>query len=179
VSSAVPITTQDLAEHLGMTGDAPADLQLFLDAAIKVVEGRCGPLEQRPVTLRCRPNGRNLVLPATNLLQVSAVRDPSGQTVDVTAADVNLLAGIVPVPCVRPGWWEVDVVTGNTETPPDLKLAVFVVASHLYELKRGRAGRPQAYFGGENSDTQDVPRGFAVPARAAELMRPYVIPAFA
>ena len=175
----MPLTVQDLTEHLNMTGDPPEDLQLFLDAAVRVVEGRCGPLEQRPQTLRCRPNGRNLVLPATNLQAVTAVRDPAGQVVDVRAGDVNLLAGIVPVPAVRDGWWEVDVVMGGSPMPADLKLAVFVVASHLYEIKRGRAGRPQAFFGGENSDTQDVPRGFAVPARAAELMRPYVIPAFA
>jgi len=175
----VPLTIQDLAEHLNMAGEPPEDLQLFLDAAVRVVEGRCGPLEQRSQTLRCRPNGRNLVLPATNLQAVTAVRDPAGQFVAVRAADVNLLAGIVPVPSVRDGWWEVDVSIGGSAMPADLKLAVFIVASHLYELKRGRADRPQAYYGGENSDTQDVPRGFAVPARAAELMRPYVIPAFA
>jgi len=174
----MPLSVQDLAEHLGLT-TTPDDLQLFLDAAVRVVEGRCGPLEERPQTLRCRPNGRNLVLPATELRSVTAVRNPAGQVVEVRPADVNLLAGIVPVPTIRAGWWEVDVVTGNQTMPPDLKLAVFIVASHLYEIRRGRGGRPQAFYGGENSDTQDVPRGFAVPARAAELMRPYILPAFA
>lgn len=174
------LTVNDLAEHLGMSSSQITDeLQRFLDASIKVVEARCGPIEQKAATLRCRASGRNLVLPATRLVSVEAVRDPDGNTVTIRPGDVNLPAGIVPVPTVRDGWWEVDVTTGAIGSAPDLELAVFIVASHQYELKRGRSGRPQAYQGAENSDTQDVPRGFAVPARAAELMRPYTLPGFA
>lgn len=175
------ISVNDLINHLQMTpGGAPVEeLQTYLDASIRVVEARCGPIQAQETTLRCRANGKNLVLPVTHLRSVSAVRAPDGSTVTVDERELNLLAGIIPVPSVRPGWWEVDVKIGTDDVPADLELAVFIVASHLWEIKRGRAGRPQAYYGGENSDTQDVPRGFAVPARAAELMRPYVMPGFA
>ncbi len=78
--------------------------------------------------------------------------------VDVAARDVNLLAGIVPVPTVRDGWWEVDVAVGPAEVPPDLELAVFVIAAPVRD-QRGRSGRPEAYFGSENSDTRTSPAG--------------------
>ncbi len=55
----------DLATHLNMSpGSATEELNRFLQAAIKVVEGRCGPVKPGVSTLRCRASGKNLVLPA-------------------------------------------------------------------------------------------------------------------
>ena len=147
-----------------------AEMQLYLDAAVRYVEHDCGPLVATGTrTYKAYPSGDYLVLSATHLTAVTAVRDPYGQVATVDARDVNLLAGIVKVPAAAAGPWEVDAAVGPAAVEPDLKLAALIIAAHLWETQRGRTARPGFLRGRTEEDP--IPAGFLVPHRAAALMQ--------
>lgn len=58
-----------------------------------------------------------------------------------------------------------------TAVPASLRLAVLIIAAHLWELQRTPGARTQLY-GGSGVSTP-LPRGYAIPNRAVELMAPY------
>lgn len=167
------LTVKDLSDHLNMTeppADSPAAVEMghHLGAAEKYVTDRCGPLRQAGTTYTVWPSGRYLVTPDIRLIAVTAVTDPDGAT--ITPRTTNLAAGVIELrsaPC-RPGPWTVTATAGATEVPDDLRLAVLIVAEQLWSSQRARGRGPSA--------DGDVPRGFAAPKRALELMADYMIP---
>lgn len=167
------VTLQELASFLKAPSYAEGAeatlLQTVLDAAIENVESRVGPLAAAEVEYAVRPNGCNLVLPVTHLTSVGDVTDPDGNVIDVDQLDTNLLSGIVSVPYVRRGTWT--VAATSTAAGASLKLAVQIIASHLWEVQRGGGSRPG--FGQPVTDGAPVRMGFAIPARAAELIAPF------
>jgi hypothetical protein len=149
------------------TGTSPddAELQRTLDAAESHVTKRCGPLGPTETTVTAALSGDQLVLPATRLATVAAVRDPDGQLVTLDTGATNLLSGIVRVPYRRPGFWSVDITSAQDMAGDarlaDLRLATLIIAAHLWETQRvpGRAARPGF---GQPAD-QPALRGFAIP----------------
>lgn len=164
------IALPDFKAELNQVGNVDdAELQRTLDAAEAHVAHVCGSLAGDGTTLTVHQSGGHLVLPAVRLTGITAVRDPDGNTVDLLPGSANLLSGIVRVPYRRRGTWAVDVTT-SSEIPADLRLAVLIIAKHLWETQRvPGAGRGQ----------DPMPKGFAVPHRAAVLMGPYQLPVIA
>ncbi len=178
------VTVAELAQQLNRAAPAAGsadetELQLYVDAAEAHVTKECGPLVSASRTYRVYPSGTNLVLSGTRLTAVTSVTDPDGNVVTVDPDDVNLLAGIVNVRDwgSHSGPWSVVASGGPVTIRPDLKLAVLIIAAHLYETQRTtQPGRPG--FGGGEVPPGASP-GYAIPNRAAELMRPHRIVAFA
>lgn len=175
------VQIDEVAAHLNM-GSAPAaelaKLNEHTAAAIEYVQSLVGPLDPEvTTTLVTYQVGRMLTLPASRLAAVNEVRDPQGAVVDVSPADIDLPAGIITTPWVAPGPWEVDVTP--RPVPESVKLAVKIIAGHLWETQRGRGvpERAAAYAAGGEDITPR--RGFAIPSRALELLAPHLTPGFA
>lgn len=172
------VTANQLAKHLNITtptSDQSAKLEEHLAAAIEHVQSRCGPLDVTEQTMKVRTAGTFLVLPATRLGTVTEVRDPSGDVVDVDADAIDLEAGIVEVPHPMPGTWQVKVTP--VEPPKSLKLAVMIIAGHLWETQRGRGDQQRAAMLAAGGDApRPAGSGFAIPSRASDLMAPYLLP---
>lgn len=179
------VTPEVIAEYLripaGERADAQDDLVEVTAAAIEHVETLCGPhADDDTRTLTVRASGSSVLLPVTRLSAVLEVRRPDGTVVDVDPVDVDLLAGILVLRDPTPGDWQVDVAfTGRAAS---LTLAVKIIASHLWETRRGTAdpARRRLYANGDAREpVRSVPIGVAIPSRASQLMAPYVVPGFA
>lgn len=171
----LPPTVEDVVAFLNLPAGYAADkdtlLEEVLAAAIEWAVDKVGPLGETTSTCRLEQSGPTLVLPMTHLASVVSVVDPTGTTLEVDPVrDVNLLAGIVIVPYFRSGSWTVQVTT--VQQAASIALAIKIVCKHLWETQRGRGAR-SAQFASAPEDTIPGPRGFAVPARAAELIRPF------
>lgn len=142
-----------------------------LGAALEYVESQVGSLVGASRQYSVYPHRHNLVLRDTHLQEITTVTDPDGNV--VVPESTNLLAGIVVLPCVpmdaRP--WTVTATSRATRT--SVALAVKIIASHLFEINRGK-GRGSSSTSYPSSDDAAPLLGFAIPARAAELLAPYV-----
>jgi len=165
------VTLADLADYLAITAadSRYAQVQDVLDATLEHVASIVGPAGASTVTVR--PTGYKLILPATNLATVGTVTDPLGAV--VTPTDTDLASGVVTIATVvTPGAYTVTVTRGDSASVDE---AVRIIAKHLWETRRGRAGRDAAFAQGD----EQVPMGFAIPRRAAELLAPVTVPGFA
>jgi hypothetical protein len=172
------VSLQDLATFLRAPqyaqpgNDNRELLQEVLDAAIEVVEHRVGPLSGASVPYTVHATGRNLVLPVTQLTEITSVVDPDGIPVDLEHVDLNLLSGIVGLhSSSRRGAYTVTART--TSGGASLRLAVKIIASHLWEVQRGSAAGGGRFSQPVADGTPPAGRGFAIPARAAQLIAPF------
>jgi hypothetical protein len=164
------------ASAIGSAGDD--ELQRTLDAAEQHVIRLCGPLAGG-TSVEAYLSGDQLVLPMTRLAAAPTVTDPDGRAVVLAARDVNLLSGIIRVPYRRSGPWTV-AVTSSAEVPADLRLAVLIIAAHLWETQRvPGAGQGGGQGFGQQSAAARPGAAWAVPNRAATLMGPYLLPTIA
>ena len=82
------------------------------------------------------------------------------------------------------GTYTVTYTSGRDDLPAAIRLAVLVIAEHLFETQRrpGFTTDAPAGFGGADGipdATNSTPMGFAIPSRAQELLAPYMIPRIA
>lgn len=172
-----PVTLQEQASFQRITwpiaNDDESDrLQDALNSAISHVEKMVGPVAEATRIYTVRPKRDKLVLPVVRLTEVVEVLDPSG--VAVEPYDVNLLSGIIELrawPSTTKAW-TVQATAGRDLV--DIKRAIKIIASHLYEDHRGAGALPggRTYATGGEDTTSLM--GFAIPRRAAELLAPYV-----
>lgn len=175
------VTIDDLAAHLNLPGNAaPADpvdraeMQRMLDAALERVRAECGTAAAGASTVPVTSTGSSsLLLPVVRVSGIAAVLDPDGNV--VTPAHVDVLAGVIRVPVGRSGVWRVTVTFDDL--PASLSLAALIIAKHLYETQR--TTRPAVPRPGGPGASGPTGLGFAIPARAADLMAPFRIPGIA
>lgn len=164
--------------------DHDVELPTYLDSATRTIGLRCGPLQPEDFTEQVRATCGSLLVSKWPVVSVTSVTDDDGQAVDVTGAKVNKSAGVIRLATPVTGVVEVAYKAGYDPCPDDLELAVYVVASHLWDTQRGRSGSfaqihgldDDAPVGGDAS--YFVMQGFALPRRAMELTRPYIKPGF-
>lgn len=151
-----------------------------LESAIEYVTDRVGSIDGAARNYRVHASARetSIVLPVTHLEEVVSVRDPSGADVVINPdTDVDYLAGIVDVPNGARGNWTFTVRGADTRS--SIALAIKIIAGHLWETQRGRAGARGAVYAQGEEPQAAAPRGFAIPARAAQLLEPYTRPGWA
>lgn len=183
------VTLSELAEYMNMPAGAPEatseKLQETLTAALEYVAWRVGlpldGLDGAARDFRVYASGNALVLPVTHLREPVTVKDPTGAEVDAALLhDVDLQAGIITLRGSRTGGrfagrgWTVSAATRDGSA--SLKVAVKIIAAHLWETQRGREAtgvRAAAMAGTADGATTPTGRGYAIPARAAELLEPY------
>lgn len=182
-------TVGDLREHTNQT-DTTHDRELtdMLDAAVEVVEGIIGPVASGTVTeTHYNVSSSVLVLRSMPVAALTAVSSRAGAvTTPLTLADYELDAG---TGIVRRkdggafyGSYTVTYSTGRAAVPASIRLAILVVASHLWETQTMPGmDRMQPGFGGADGipDAGSPGRGFAIPNRAQELLAPYRMPVIA
>lgn len=192
------VDLDDLKAQLNITrSNDDGELQRTLDAAERWAGAYLGaPLGVTTRTYAVYPSGRQLVLPAIRLAAVTALTDPDGNPVDLEPFRVNLLSGVIDLPYGGEGAshggrrhygitgrpWTVVAAFADT-IPEDLRLAVLIIAGHLWQTQRvaGQGeGRPPGFGGtGGGAPTAGGSTGFAIPNRAQTLLDPYRLPVIA
>lgn len=150
-----------------------------IESALERITG--GPLITTAVTERVRvgQNYRTLRLQKRPVVTVSKITDiASNAQLDISDIEVDTNAGIVRRRMQLPFWstgpfFTVEYTAGwGTSLPPAFNLAARIILQHLWELQQGPSARPTMgppELGGPTAP----PAGFAVPARALEVMAPY------
>lgn len=174
-----PVTLSELAAWMNAPSLATDEaLGEALDSALEWVTEEVGPIKSVAREYVVWPSGHSLVLNDDHLVSVTSIEDPDGNAVDVPAKRVNLLAGVIAVQPrgkLADGPW---LVTATTrEHGASVRLAVKIIASHLYDVKRGRAATGSA--AGILANAQPVGdgtrgTGYAIPRRAEHLLAPFV-----
>jgi uncharacterized phiE125 gp8 family phage protein len=177
-------TLTDLRAHTNKVSTADDDeLQDVLDAAIDVVTGIAGPIDSPASVTETHYSVSSDVLvlkrmPVAALTAVSS-RSGSGAT-SLLLADYEVDGDTGLVRSTVGGWFRgtytVTYTSGRDDLPAAIRLAVLVIAEHLWETQRGAA--PVGPLSGD--DTFATPGlGYAIPNRALELLAPYRRPAVA
>lgn len=165
-----PVSFDELREHLNLDASEPGDndeLWSMLLAATGLVESFVGAMVSRTVTDTVRSSSLPLLLPQSPVMAVESVAR-------LAASDGPSLAGAGTV--YPSGYnditprYQVTYTIGRDPIPEDLKLATLIVARQLYDTQR--SGAAVAFTNMVGQETQ-IPMGFAVPRRAAELMAPH------
>jgi uncharacterized phiE125 gp8 family phage protein len=179
----------DLKIHLNLPDRGTADddeLREVLDAAVEVVENLIGPLGVSTVTEIHRGVSSDMLvlrrMPIGELTAVSA-RYATGVATPLDLVDFELDAatGILRVVTGARFWgtFVVEYTTGRAAMPAAVRLAILIVAAHLWETQRmpgqSRDSLPAGFGGADGIPDATLPsRGFAIPNRAQELLQPYI-----
>lgn len=153
-----------------------------LGAATRVAERKVGPILMQDFTSRVRATGDALALPKTPIVSVDSATGVFPPVLTWATADLvveSALAGILRplyMPftngqvydvAYRAGW-----AASLDEVPENYAEAVCIIGKHLVEVRYGHAARPGLL--GDTAANQDaerrLPTGFAIPARARELL---------
>jgi len=149
-----------------------ADLKEALGAALEWAQDQVGPLDNDRVTYAIYSEGQALIVPDRRLVELVEILGPSGDAVTVAAGLVDLVNGVITLrPRRREGVYAVTVVT--REFGYAVALAVKIVASHLYDLKRPAGGGSVREQVATPVGDRTVWRGYAIPSRALELVAPF------
>lgn len=175
----------DLKTHINIPSSVTADddeLGDVLDAAVEMVAALIGPLESGSVTEVYRGvNSTMLVLRRVPVTEVTAISARYGidDTVPMTVTDFELDTDTGILRAISGarflGDYVVTYSAGRVTLPASVRLAVLIVAAHLWETQRVpmQSEGPPGFAGGVEAMTT-VSRGFALPNRALELLRPYM-----
>ena len=171
-------TLADVKLYLDKTNTKDdAELQQMVDAANEEVADIVGGFESTTVTEYVAPLPDGTVLLRHRPTGPVTLNDGTitGFLVD---ADAGLLRGVVRAPrnpwAWAPGPLTATYTTGTGQVPASVRLAVCVIAGHLWETQRGGSS-PNA-LALQSGPEEPIPAGlgFAIPNRARELLAPYV-----
>lgn len=153
-----------------------------LDSAVEMVAGIVGPLLPATVTeVHRNVNSAELVLRKTPVAALTSVSARYGSTLaaqPVGNYELDAETGIVhSLPGSRFwGTYVVEYQAGREFLPASIRSAILIVAEHLIEAQhvpmQGEEAMPPGFSGGIDAVTP-TGRGFALPNRAIELLRPY------
>lgn len=173
----------DLREHLNVTDSSnDGELQDILDAAETAISHYVGGLGETEVVEKHDGGSTLLILRRPPVLEVTEVTYADGTELDLDDLDVDLDTGIVHWRYSTAGrftagsrYVTVTYTTGREDLPADLRMAILVLAGHLWETQRGAGPvRAASAFGGALTDETPVPGlGYALPHRVMELLAPY------
>jgi hypothetical protein len=144
------------------------ELTLALTAASSWVEWRqSGPLSVTPFTERLHSSGEFLQPRKQPLVAVTSVTPQDGAALAASSYIVDTTNGFIQFRYGgwASGWYTVAYTAGLAVIPERVKLAGMETSRHLWLVRNGSAAR-----GYPGDDLVQTPLGFAVPARAEELM---------
>lgn len=169
-------TLAELKRQLNRTDTVDdVELQLYLDAAIEAVENIIdGPIQVQTITETHHANRAGIILPDRRPLRSVISLSYGGSVIATGDYKVDLSAGTLTL-----GYWGADPYTlvyeaGRDTLPASFRLAILIIAQHLWRTQHG-SGRARTA-----EETVMMPgMSFAIPARAAELLRAGTTPAVA
>lgn len=141
-------------------------LTSYLTAASEWAQWRLsGPLAQTTFTERLYCNGSCIQQQHHPLVSVTSITPQDGTALPATAYIVDTTNSQIEMRGAYYGWHTVVYVAGPASVLDHVKRAGLIVAQHLWTVENGSAGRGQ-----QQQDLVPTPFGFAVPARAEELI---------
>jgi hypothetical protein len=179
-------TTEDLKVHNNQTSSVDDnELQDHLDAAVEVVEGLIGPIQQDTVTETHRGVRSDVIvlrrMPVAELVSVAARYGISSTPLTLSDFELDVDTGIVRAASGAGfyGDFTVSYGVGYDILPAAVRLAVLIVAEHFWETQRGTAPTALKLQQGDVVDSGTFGSSFAIPNRAQELLAAYVRPSIA
>lgn len=178
------LTLADLKTHVNITSSVhDLELQAFADSVDALVESQIGVVINRSVSEVVDLTGYAIEVHSVPIVSItSLVLLADGTSAyDVSQLYVrNAVAGLIKRKdggCIATGSGSPYTITytagRGASVPSTINLAARIIAAHLWETQRGPASRPT--LGGDELSTP-AGLGFAVPNRAAELLRAYALP---
>lgn len=177
---------QDAKQACNVTSTAyDNELQAYVDTITANLEAATGgPIVTRQVTERVpiTANYRSLVLRQRPVVSVVSITDiASGSVMDLSDIEVDTNAGIVrrkrqwPFIYWGTSGYQVAYMAGlGTIVPASINTAARIIIAHLWKTQRGPGMAPVPA-----TDGVMLPgMSFAIPNRAAELLRPYTSEAY-
>lgn len=182
-------TLGDLKAELNLEAagnEHDAELSDRLDAAVDVAEGIVGPLTATSVTEVHRDvNGDAIVLNRHPIIEVTAVSRRSGRTKTLLPiedfewdADAGILRSAIGQRLI--GTFEVSYSAGRASIPASVRLAIVIIAAHLFgtQTRPGFSASAPTGFGGADGvpdASMSGGSGYAIPHRATDLLHAYRI----
>ena len=170
------VSILEVRTHLNISRtDNDAELQAFINAATAAIGERVGPLEPTETTVRVRPAGRGLRVPAPATSLVS-VADADGVALVPGDLFIEPASGLISAndgTTFGASYYTVTYMAGRDPVPADLKLAVLELVRHFWDTQRGPTARP----GSTASETtaNSVPgAAYLLPFRVSELLKPHM-----
>ncbi len=142
-----------------------AKMLLALGAATDWLRWRQGgPLKVTTFTERLWCNGQFLKQRKHPLVAVASVTPQDGSAMSATSYIVDTTNSMIELRGGGVGWYDVVYSAGPAKVSHRRRMAGQEVARHLWGIQNGSSGR------GFSGDDVPTPLGFAIPARAEELM---------
>lgn len=145
------------------------ELTRFQRAAQEHVESLVGPVVPRAMTETVRASGETVCLSHSPVVSVESLT-VNGQAVTYTLnGPAGLLTGVTAV-----GDLSVSYTAGRSPVPEAIRVAALIIAEHLWKTQLGNQPTTGVY---PAEDELNVSAGFgyAIPNRALELLRPYML----
>lgn len=162
-------TLAEVKKHANISPTKTSDddeLSLFRDAAQEAVEHLIGPVLHRTVTETVSVSNGRALLSETPVLSVQSVA-VDGAAVTYTVGAAGIVRGL-------PTYASTVAVTytvGRDVLPASVVVATLIIAEHLWKTQRGQAPTPLQTEDG----TFVTGLGYAIPNRAVDLLRPYLL----
>lgn len=170
------VTLAEAKAHLSISaGTYDGELQGMLEAAEAAIEARCGPLGPVSRTQRVVGSGGALVLSVTPIVSLTSLTPVGGVASDISALDVDSLAGTIANSSGSYGSGRYDIVylAGRATLPPDLRMAVLELVRHMWDTQRGPSRRPGSTASDATSNT--IPgAAYMFPFRVEQLLGPHM-----
>lgn len=166
---------EEFKEHLNLTDPVEdEELRRYLDAATEVIEHHLGQVVARRTFTESRhvPRYGRLVLSRTPVLSIEAANTSDGYlTWDVEHLAANPNTGeITSAGYGLAGDITITYTAGYRSVPANLVLAAQIIAAHLWQTQRVQKAPSAPGFGGDDSPLSPTGLGYAIPARAVELL---------
>ena len=164
------VSLDELKDHLNIDSSRDdGELMLTLGAAVEAVEGIIGPILHREVTEPARTWTGTLALqqsPVVSVTTLTASDSPVTYSLDTATGILRDVASTAAL--------SVTYVAGRTVVPDAVRLAILIIAGHLWKTQLGSA--PSTSLQGVEDFAPDLGLGYAIPSRAQDLLAPYALP---
>ena len=168
-------TLADLKAHLDKTTNTDdVELSEMLEAAVDVVEGIVGPVTAKTVTETHTSSSGVLVLnrvPVAGLVSVAQYGAAQDLALFHADPDSGILSRVDGYGFAGPV--TVTYSVGRPNVPAAIRLAVLIIAAHLWETQRGNTGGGPIAAEAEAFGAPSI-AGYAIPNRARDLLARYV-----
>ena len=173
---AVLLALEALKSHLNITRPMnDPELRVHMDAAVEIIDGYCGPTEERTVTATVV--GNPVVLSVLPVLTLTSITPEGGVPASLTGVAVGADGTITGYSAGRGTRTTVVYQAGRAVAPPTLQLAAMLIAAHSWRTQKGPT--PRGSLQPSDDDVVIIGSTFAIPRKAWEFMQQHTTPAFA
>lgn len=172
------LSLADAKAHLNDTGTSNDDeIREYLEAATEIVESYVGPIARRTHTARVCGYRREIPLPHTQVLAVTAITDVRTGTAPITLSDlaIDAVPGVISFKngmAFQYGEMDITYTVGRTSVKANWTLAAKIIVKHMWETQLGSLPSIQ----GDSPGYVVTGSGYLVPFRAMSLLQPDQVP---